>query len=95
MLRVAYAISEPDEQRLDGCGKAHEAYPKTLLQVETGRGEMTCLVCLDAREQEGEPGEEYSERMHCGIRDAGIACLFVERCLDKIVTGSEPYAHTG
>lgn len=96
VLGVVYAISEPDEERLDNCEVAREGgYRKTLLQVDTGRGEMVCLLYIDPREQEGEPSEEYIERMHYGICDAGLPSLYVDRYLDKIVNRSEPYAHAG
>jgi gamma-glutamylcyclotransferase len=96
VLGVVYAISEADEQRLDHCeGVLEGAYLKLQLPVQTGRGMMDCLVYQAALEQEGDPREEYAERIRYGIRDAGLPSLYVERYLDKIVSWQEPYAHAG
>ena len=96
VLGVVYAISEADEERLDrfeGVGKG--GYRKAVLPVDTEGGALACLVYVDPREQEGEPCEEYVQRIRCGIRDAGLPSLYVERYLDKITNWPEPYAHAG
>ena len=95
VLGMVYSISEADEKRLDNWEGVQGGYRRASLPVQTGRGEMSCLLYIDPREQEGDPREEYVERIKNGIRDAGLPSLYVERYLDKIVAWNEPYADAG
>ena len=96
VLGVVYSLSEADEERLDLYEGVREgSYGKTWLPVQTGQGEMSCLVYIDPRKLEGDPREEYVERVKYGIRDSGFPSSYVERYLGKIMTWQEPYAQAG
>jgi gamma-glutamylcyclotransferase (GGCT)/AIG2-like uncharacterized protein YtfP len=96
VLGVVYSISEADEERLDRYeGVGEGAYGKKRLPVQTGQGEMSCLVYIDPRQLEGDPREEYAERVKYGIRDSGFPSSYVERYLGKVMTWDEPYAQAG
>jgi gamma-glutamylcyclotransferase (GGCT)/AIG2-like uncharacterized protein YtfP len=85
VLGVVYGISETDEESLDLCEWVPDgSYRKALLPVQTGEGEVACLVYVDRLQQEGAPRQEYAERIKQGIRDAGFPTLYVERYLAGI-----------
>jgi len=93
VLGVVYRISATDEERLDRFeGVAQGAYRKAVLPVETAQGTLSCLIYLDWQEQEGEPCEEYVQRMRYGIRDARLPSLYLERYLDKVTLEPALYA---
>lgn len=83
---MVYALSEADVERLDVCEGIWEgACRKELLQVETERGKLSCLVYVDPLQVEGAPKEEYVEKLKKGIRDARLPSLYVERYLSGIM----------
>lgn len=82
---MVYALSESDEERLDGCeGVEDGCYRKELLVVETERGKLRCLVYVDPVQQEGTAEQEYIERIRNGLRDARLPSSYVERYLSGI-----------
>jgi gamma-glutamylcyclotransferase len=82
---TVYEISDADEERLDLYEEVGDgSYRKALLPVETETGAMGCLVYIDPLQQEGQPREEYVERIKHGIRDARLPSLYVERYLSSI-----------
>lgn len=93
VLGVVYCISTSDEERLD-CreGVPESSYQKTIVAVETGRGRLSCLTYVDPEKREGDPREEYAERIRQGIRDARLPSMYVESYLDKIVNCRDVYA---
>jgi gamma-glutamylcyclotransferase len=77
-----YSISDRDEERLDSYeGVADGVYRKETIEVETERGAVTCLVYVDPRQEEGQPREEYVERVRRGIADARLPSFYVDRYL--------------
>lgn len=83
-----YAISESDEESLDLCeGVRDGLYRKEMIEVETERGPMRCLVYVDPVEEEGAPRQEYIERIRRGIADARLPSFYVDRYLWQLAAG--------
>lgn len=75
---LVYELLEPDELNLDWHEGVHRGdYRKELLPVEMEDGTVQCLVYIDEVTEEGEPWEEYVERLRKGFADAGLpdSCL--------------------
>ena len=85
---VIYEISESDECSLDRCeGVDCGGYRKEMIVVESEGQCRECLVYVDFIEEEGEPREEYIERVNKGISDSGLPSRYVDGCVRKFIPG--------
>jgi gamma-glutamylcyclotransferase (GGCT)/AIG2-like uncharacterized protein YtfP len=93
---TVYRISAADEEKLDRYeGVPQGAYRKEILRVEVDGRSFDCLVYIDPVEEEGEPREEYAERLSKGIADAQLPAAYIERYLRRYLyakrgAGSRP-----
>lgn len=86
---VIYEISESDEGSLDRCeGVDCGAYRKETILVESEGQRWECLVYVDPVEQEGQPKEEYIERLNKGISDASLPSNYIDFSVRKFIPGS-------
>ncbi len=75
---TVYWISAADEERLDLYeGVQNGAYRKEMLEVEVGGRSCSCLVYVDPVEEEGEPREEYVERLRRGFVDTRLPAPYL------------------
>jgi gamma-glutamylcyclotransferase (GGCT)/AIG2-like uncharacterized protein YtfP len=85
---MIYEISESDEDSLDRYEGVHNgSYLKKMMMVESGGCDWECLVYVDPVEQEGEPKEEYIEKINKGISDARLPAQYVERYVRRFIPG--------
>ena len=90
VLGTIYSISPLDEERLDLCeGVSDGHYRKEVLSVESERGAIDCLVYVDPVAEQGDPLEEYAERLRKGASDAQLPETYLERYLWHLATGSQ------
>ena len=83
---VIYEISESDECGLDECEGVHcGAYRKELMMIEAEGQCVECLVYVDPVEQEGEPKQEYIERINKGVLDSKMPVDYIDRYVRKFI----------
>jgi hypothetical protein len=82
-----YELSAADEEMLDHYeGVQHGAYRKEMLAIEVNGRSRYCLVYIDPVEEEGEPREEYVERLRMGFVDARLPKAYVDSiCGDVMI----------
>jgi gamma-glutamylcyclotransferase (GGCT)/AIG2-like uncharacterized protein YtfP len=83
---VIYEISELDEQNLDHYeGVQSGAYQKEMLTIEIGGENKECLVYVDPVVEEGEPKQEYIDRINKGISDSTLPPEYIDRYIRKFI----------
>jgi len=86
---VVYEISESDERSLDRYeGVDSGPYRKEMMMIEIDGQSWECLVYVDPVEEEGNPNEEYIERIKKGISDSKLPSEYIDRYVRKFILPS-------
>lgn len=87
---LLYKISPSDERELDIYEAVAEGmYLKETLPIKTADGEQACMVYVDPVTEEGRPSTTYAQCILTGIRDANLPVEYVERYLQRFLSGSQ------
>ena len=83
---VLFEISPSDEKSLD-CkeGVAKGLYQKIELLVQHEGEEKLALIYIDPVKEEGEPSDEYVDRINRGLADAKLSDAYVEVQIRKFI----------
>ena len=83
---VIYEISESDERSLDRFEGVHSgSYRKEMMMVEVDGQSQECLVYVDPVNGEGNPKEEYIERINKGISDSKLSQKYIDYYIRKFI----------
>ncbi|MDI6764062.1 MAG: gamma-glutamylcyclotransferase [Thermodesulfobacteriota bacterium] len=83
---IVYEISDSDESTLDiKEGVQNGAYRKETITVEVDGQSLKCLVYVDPVEHEGEPKQEYIDRINKGILDSKLSSEYINRYIRKFI----------
>lgn len=86
VLGRVYRLTESDEEKLDIKEGVHKGlYRKEVLGVFLGETPLRCLVYIDRETQEGNPKNEYIERMNKGLSEANLPDEYVNRYIRPFV----------
>jgi len=81
-----FSLSLSDERSLDTYeGVGSGLYTKQYLPVETGNGQVECLVYVARDAREGTPRDEYVRRIQEGLRDANLPEEYVRKYITPLL----------
>ncbi len=81
-----YRLTESDEEKLEIKEGVHKAlYRKEVLGVILGETPFRCLVYIDQETQEGNPEDEYIERINKGLSEANLPEEYVNKYIRDFV----------
>ena len=81
-----YMISDSDENSLDRWEGVHSgSYRKATLRVASPQGEEEVLVYVDPVTEEGNPKQEYINRINSGLADAKLSPKYVIRYVRNFI----------
>ena len=83
---VLFELTTGDEEAMDrfeGVSVGH--YRKQVLPVNLDGKSIDAMVYIDLITDEGEPKEEYIDRINAGLADAGLSDAYVARQVRRFV----------
>ena len=89
VLGEIFTLSQQDVDYLDIYESVEEGmYLKSILSVETSKGNIDCLVYIASDSTPGTPQEEYIERINLGIKSANLPDDYVQKAIRPFIPES-------
>ena len=89
VLGEIFTLSQQDVDYLDIYESVEECmYLKSILSVETSKGNIDCLVYIASDSTPGIPQDEYIERINLGIKSANLPDDYVQKAIRPFIPES-------